>query len=270
MSHNDEESPSGSLFQVSDGYMVSSFYNCLNIQIPDGVKEVIRNIAVDGMKIQHAKEELILYNEVLPQYQGILQAKYREARKKEEKESRLFIERDNGTLRKELLGSFDWVRNIVDSKQIISDCKKEGYKRISFLPLYHLKSSLFSDYLETNTCHNIQSSPEFNNWLQSAEGEFNEKINSGLEDKLSELGQARAEICIKQFPMDSVINKLRFRKQREACLEDEWPKLEDQVVSEAQKDPVVIKFQMKPEVMKLQLEGKRRRLQLRIIKEYFN
>lgn len=268
--HNDEESPSGSFFQIADGYMVSSFYNCLNAQIPDSVKEIIRNFSVDGLKLQHAKEELILNQTVLPQLINILKDKYASERKKEEIESRKVIEDDNGNLRKELLSNFDWVKNIVDTQQIMSDCKREGYQRISFLPLYHLKSALFGEYLEKNSCYNIPGSLEFNNWLKSSQGQFSEKVSASLEEKVTDLGKVRAEECIKQFPMDTVINKLRYRKQRQACLVDEWPKLEEKVIADAQKDPVVIKFQIKPEVMRVQLEGKRRRLQLRVIKEYFN
>lgn len=268
--HSDDESPTGSLFQVADGYMISSLYNCLNAQIPDSVKEIIRNFTVDGFKIQHAKEEVILHQEVLPQLVNILKEKYKAERQKEVLESRKVIDQDNGDIRKQLLQNFDWVKNIVDTNQIISDCKREGYKLINFMPLYHVKSSLFGKYLEENSCYNISSSLEFNNWLNSAKGDFSEKVTTGLEDKVTEMGKLRAEECIKQYPMDTVINKLRYRKQREACLVDEWPKIESKVIADAQKDPVVIKFQIKPEVMKVQLEGKRRRLQLRVIKEYFN
>lgn len=270
MPHNDESSPSGSLFQIADGYMVSSFYNCLNANIPDAIKESIRNFSVDGLKLEHPKEELILKDEVQPHLIKMLKETYVSAREKEFTVAVDVMADDKGEIRKQLLSNFEWVKNVVDTNQIMADCKQAGYKIIKFEPLYHLKSGLYSDYLEKNSCYNIAGTAEFNAWLDGSKGEFNEKVTNGLEQKITEAAEARALECIKQYPMNNTINKIRYRKVREACLIDEWPKLENQVLATAAKDPLVIKFQMSPEVMRVKLESNRRRLQLRIIKEHFN
>ncbi len=267
---NDESTPSGSLFQIADGYMVSSFYNCLNANIPDAIKESIRNFSVDGLKLEHPKEELILKDEVQPQMVKMLKESYISAREKEFNEGVDVMASDKGAIRKQLLSNFDWVKNVVDTNQIMADCKQAGYKLVKFDPLYHLKSGLFSDYLEKNSCLNIAATPEFSNWLDSSKGQFNEKVTNGLEQKITEAAEARAQECLKQYPIDTVVNKVRFRKVREACLLDEWPKMENQVLANAIKDPLVIKFQMSPDILRMKLEANRRRLQLRIIKEHFN
>jgi len=270
LSHNDDQNPTGNLFTIGDGYMVSSFYNCLNQQIPDSIKQAIRQFSIDGVNLQNAKEELILSKNVQPELIKMLKDKYSEAREKEVNDAFDFMAADKGEIRKRLLSNFDWVKNVIDTNQIIQDCKKEGYKLISFQPLYALKSGLFGSYLEKNSCVNINSTPEFNQWLENSKESFNEKVASGLDDKILELGFTRANECLKQYPIDSTINKIRYRKQREACLIDEWPKLENKVLQDAMKDPLVQKFQMSPEVLRGKVETSRRRLQVRVLKEKFN
>ncbi|MFP5385929.1 MAG: hypothetical protein ACLGHN_07605 [Bacteriovoracia bacterium] len=270
INHNDDETPTGNLFQVGSGYMISSFYNCINLNLPQTITEAVRNISVDGFKIQHPKEEVILHHFVKPQIISMLKEKYSDEKQKEEKASVEVIASDKGQVRSKLLSDFSWVTNIVDQNQIMSDCKKEGYRLLPFPALYHLKSELFSSYLEKSACLNIHSTNEFNKWLSSSKEEFNEKVLSGLESKVTELAVLQAGKCLEKYPMNSVISKLRYRKQREACLMDEWPSMESKVLKEASADPVVIKLQISSEVLQDKLEINRRRLQLRIIKEHFN
>jgi len=124
--------------------------------------------------------------------------------------------------------------------------------------------------METRACQGVSETKEFSVWLNNSKDVFNDKVSTGLESKITEAGFARADACLKDFPMDSAINKIRYRKQREACLIDEWPKLEEKILTEAMADPLVIKFQMSKESLKEKLEANRRRLQVRIIKEKFN
>lgn len=268
--HDDEQSPSGSLFTISDGYMVSSLYNCLNAQIPDAIKESIRQFSIDGVNLQNAKEELILTRTVQPELVKMLKEKYTAAREREVNDAFDYLSADQGSLRKKLLTNFDWVKNVIDEGQIILDCKQAGYKLITFQPLFATKKDLFGNYLETKSCVKINESPEYNQWLNSSKESFNEKVAAGLDDRILDLGYARANECLKQYPIDSTINKIRYRKQREACLIDEWPKLEAKVLEDAMKDPLVKKFQMSPEVLRGKVETNRRRLQVRILKEKFN
>lgn len=116
----------------------------------------------------------------------------------------------------------------------------------------------------------INESTEYQQWLNSSKETFNDKVAAGLDDKILDLGYARANECLKQYPIDTTINKIKYRKQREACLMDEWPRLEAKVLEDAMKDPLVKKFQMSPEVLRGKVETNRRRLQVRILKEKFN
>ena len=269
INQNDDESPTGRIFTVGDGYMISSMYNCLNATIPEGVKHAVRSLEVDGFTLQNAKEEIILSKEVRPSMVTMLQEMYRTQKDLELKRSLEAIEKDNGNVRKELLSDFSWITNVLSTDKIQSDCKIEGYKKLSFNPLYHLNSDLFGEYMSTR-CRGISETKEFTEWLNNSKELFNDKVSTGLESKITEAGFMRADACLKDFPMDSAINKIRYRKQREACLIDEWPKLEEKILTEAMSDPLVIKFQMSKESLKEKLETNRRRLQVRIIKEKFN
>lgn len=268
--HNDDQSPTGNLFTVGDGYMISSFYNCLNSNIPDAIKETVRNLSVDGVKVQNAKEEIILSKEVQPHLVGMLKEKYLAEREEEVGAAIDFMANENGELGKQLLSNFDWVKNVVDADQIMSDCKKEGYRIIKFDALYNTKAGLFGNYLETKSCVKIPETPEFNNWLNNSKDVFNQKVSDGLDEKINAIAIEVAEACLVQYPMNNAINKIRWRKQREACLLDEWPKMEAKVLDQVMSDPLVIKFQMSRETLKKQLEANRRVLQLRVMKEYFN
>lgn len=270
ISHNDDEQPSGRYFQVSSGYMISSFYNCLNARIPDSLKDIVRNFSVDGLKLQHAKEEVIILREVQPHLVSMLKENYEREKVLEAKKAEEFLAEEKGNVRRQLLANFDWVKNVVDTEQIQADCLKHGLSLIDFQPLYALKKDLFGDYVSDKACFNMTSTKEFNSWLDNSKGDMIEKAQASVETELLIQANARADNCLKQFPMDTVINKLRFKKQREACLVDEWPKLEEAVLTKAGNDPIVKKFQISKDVLRVKVESNRRRLQLRIIKEKFN
>lgn len=267
---NDEQSPTGSLFQIGSGYMVSSFYNCLNANIPDAVKNSVRSLSVGDMKIEHAKEEVLLTDEVRPYLVRILKDTYDKEKQKEMKDAAELIAQDKANLRSQIMSNFDWVKNVVDSNQIMADCKKEAARLIPFTPLYHMKQELFSDYLEKNICTNISSSSEFTKWMDESQDIFADKITNGLDDKLLELANLKADECLKEYPADTAINRLRFKRQREACLLNEWPKIESQVITNAMRDPMVAKFKMSVEDLKRKIENNRRTVQLRVIKSKFN
>jgi hypothetical protein len=266
---NDEMSPSGNLFQISAGYMISSLYNCLNIGIPDAIKEVIRNLSVDGMKVQHAKEELILSFEVQPLLVRILKDKYLSERENEIKAAAEFLLNDQGRVRTQLLSDLQWAKNIVDEKQLTSDCRRAGLRLISMKPLYHQRSELFSAYLETNSCFNISMAPEFQRLIEQSAEQFKEKVYRDIENKVIQLARAQAMDCLEIYPNDSIVNKIKYRKKREECLLNEWSGIEQDALQVASKDPVVIKFKMPLELFRMKLQSTRRPLQERITKEYF-
>lgn len=265
---NDDETPTGKYLSLEGGYMVSSLYNCLNLQFPEKIKDIVRDLSVEGMKVQHPKEEIILNEKVIPELQQALKELYTKHREEEVKAAIIFEESDEGKLRKELQSDFSWVKNVLDSEKINSDCQKIALDKISFNVLYHMKRPLFSKLI-TQSCEAIHTSSEFNEWLEESKSVFESKALDGLDDKIMEKGNAQAKVCIQKYPMDTNLNRIKFKKEREACLIDEWSNIEAGALKEFENDPLVIKFKIDLSAMKSKLDAGRRRLQLKVIKEHF-
>lgn len=268
--HNDDETPTGRLFTPAGGYLISSFYNCLNAQMPEALSDVVRSISVDGQRVQHPKEELILNDEVRPVFASVLQGAYEREKNIEANQAVDLMSKDNGAIRTQMLSNFSWVTDVMNADQIMADCKKKAYEMIPFWPLFHLKKDLFSNYLENKGCNGISTSSEFNNWIENSKEQFNSKLDNSVDVKMEELARARAEQCLVQYPMKTQTDKVRFRKQREDCLLTEWPQMEAQVLTMIMSDPMTQKYNIPEATFRGKLETIRRRLQLRIIKEHFN
>lgn len=265
---NDDAPPSGRLFTLSEGYLASSIYNCINAQFPDTAKTVVRDLAVNGVKVQHAKEEEILLEQVLPELQKSLQDIYLGKKVDESKHIKAFAMGDQGSLRSQLISDFSWVKDVVNSASITRDCEKLALSKIPFKPAYHQKSEAFGELI-TSSCAGIQETPEFNTWLENSRSSFADGSVDGLEKKIFELAVEEAKGCVKLYPVDSQVNRLKFKSQRDSCLLGKWEGIEASAIKEFEKDPVVIRLKIKTDEVVAQLAVNRRRLQLRVMKEQF-
>lgn len=269
IAQNDSQPPTGKHFQVTSGYMISSYYNCLNAQYPQLVKDVVRDLSVEGQKVQNAKEELILTREVKPHVNKILDALYTAAKEVEFQKAQEFLQTENGALRAKIISGFSWVSDVLNSSKVALDCQKEAYKEIGFSPNFHLKKDIFSDYIIQNVCQGIDTSDEYKKWLDSSKEEFTSKAYSTLENNITQQGEAVAKKCLAKYPTDTNLNRIKFKKEREACLMDGWMAQESTELSKYRNDPLVQKFDIDVNGYKEKLESNRRRLQLKVIKEYF-
>ena len=265
---SDEAAPSGMYFTIGDGYMISSIFNCLNSDFPDTSKTIVRNLAVGEIKVQHPKEEQILTQEVVPELQKSLLAIYLKKRDQEKSLAVEYVENDKGSLRKQLLSNFVWVKDVLNANNLNKDCQKLALSKVSFSLSYQLRSIAFGGLVQ-ESCKDVQLAPEYNSWLEESKSVFASKSVSGLEKRIVELATAQAKTCVSQYPIDSSLNRVKFKKERDACLLGEWPKLEEVALKEFASDPLVVKFQVDLNAVKTELETNRRRLQLRVIKENF-
>lgn len=272
ISHNDDQIPTGKYFSITDGYMISSFYNCLNMNIPDTVRNVIGSFSVDEFKVEHPKEELILSQEILPHVVKYLQERYLKEREVEVSEASVFVISQQENVKKQLLSDFSWVKDVSDSSSVISDCKREGSKLVPMTLLYNMKGDIFGRYIEENICQNISSTPEFNEWMNTSPALFKDQIFKQLEESMLNEGRRQADMCLRSYPMDTNFNRVRYKIQREKCLLDTWPTLEYRVIREAMKDPLVIRTRMPEQDLRNTLQINRRSYQQRLMKEkfYFN
>ena len=265
---NDDVPPSGRHFSIGDGYMVSSIYNCINTDFPETAKLIVRNLAVGEMKVQHPKEEVILYEQVVPELKKSLEMIYNKKRAAEAKEVAAFIASDEGKIRNSVVNDFSWVKDVLSTEKIQKDCRKQALDSISFELKYQTRGDAFGALADT-ACNSITESSQYTKWLDDSKSDFAAKSVSGLEKTIVEIATAKAATCLTQFPVDTNLNRIKFKKEREACLVDAWPSIEASALKEFEKDPIVVKFHVDVEAVKSQLEGNRRRLQIRVIKENF-
>lgn len=265
---NDDAPPSGKYFTISDGYMASSIYNCLNSEFPDTAKLIVRNLAVGEMKVQHPKEEVILYEQVLPELKKSLDAIYLKKKTAEAKAVAAYIESDEGKIRKTVVGDFKWVKDVLNNDNVVKDCRSEALGQIDFPLSYQTKGAAFGS-LADSACRGISDSGEYNQWLEDSKSEFADKSVDSLEMKIVELATVKARACLAQYPTDTSLNRIKFKKDREACLIGEWPAVEAQAIKAFESDPIVVKFGVNVDGVKTQLDVNRRRLQIRVIKENF-
>jgi len=268
--HNNSSVPRSGLFDVGSGFMVSSFYNCLNNELPSAIQNTVRNFSVGGSQLTNGKEELILTKEVQPRLIKYVQVIYESEREKEVSAALDYMYDDKGKLRSQVLSSYHWATNLIDSKQLVSDCKKEALRLIGMDLLFNEKKGLFSDFLEKQTCAKISESPEVNKWIQNSKGEFVEKVVAGLEVKMLAAGNRQAKVCIDQTPNIPLIGSFIYKKKRESCLRDAWENLEVSVVKEIMTDPMVKKLNLSQNELISRLARKRMELQDEVIRENFN
>lgn len=93
MSHNDVEPPQGNLFTIGEGYMISSLYTCINRQLPAHIQTAVRDTAIDGLKVEHPKEEVILTEQLKPEFIFRLQDNYIAAKKKSMRKQSMSLRR---------------------------------------------------------------------------------------------------------------------------------------------------------------------------------
>ncbi len=156
----------------------------------------------------------------------------------------------------------------MSSSAIQRDCQSFAYRALQFKPLYHLPKDFFSDVV-TEACYNIDSTPEFTSFVETLKSQFADASIKGMEAKVLELARARAKVCLGQYPVNTNLNRIKFKTERENCLLGHWEAIEKQAVMAFETDPVVIRLKIDTKAIVSQLEVNRRRHQLRVIKENF-
>ena len=106
-------------------------------------------------------------------------------------------------------------------------------------------------------------------FIEKSKSELTSKSYTNLETRVYSLGVEEAKKCLVPYPVDTSLNRTKFKKDREDCLLNAWASLESQALREFQADPLVIKFQIDVPALKSKLDISRRRLQLKIFKEHF-
>lgn len=266
---DNKEPPTGTLFNIGTDYMVSSLYNCLNYGLPDAVKNLVRKLEIDGRNVKDGKEELILIHQIMPIVVSELKDYFARDKGVEADRIKDYESTHKQNLKDKVLGGFDWATNYVDNKKIIDDCKAAVLSNINIDLYFHQKKEAFSSSLD-EICAPVPKSQEFSKYLESIRGELEGKSFKTLEEYTLEAASTVAKECVAKFPVDTALNRVKFKEQRENCLKTQWPTIEKNALGRLQAEPLVIKFQIDTSGYAKRLKDRTRVLQLKTIKEFFD
>jgi hypothetical protein len=169
--------------------------------------------------------------------------------------------------KEKLEANFDWAATST-IESFASDCQKQGLSFLSSAQRYAQTPSMYFPSLKF-ICSQMESSQVYQNWLKTQASSVEQNLSNELMIKLEAQGEELAKSCLKDFPVDGQLNRLRFKAKRESCLTENWSSLEAALIHEAKKTPLVIKLNLSLDSLKTRLNLERRKLQLKIIKKYF-
>jgi hypothetical protein len=264
---SNREPPTGSDFLIADKYLASSRFNCLNAYFKTTINKTVDAISIKEKRVKNPLEEKLLRSELTPHLHSALLSFY----ESDQGEEKLQIkEVFFPTLeRSKILANFNWIEDYNSPKAMTEACSKNVLANIAFEPAYHLKQELFLPMIQEEVCKNIQGTPEFSKWYRESSDASLEKNHKAAEEILFKLAREKAAECVIKYPMDTNLSKIKYSKQRQACLLDAWVNMEEKAAKEQNLRPTADKFRTGYYEIKSQLEEKRKMNQIIIMKEYF-
>jgi hypothetical protein len=171
------------------------------------------------------------------------------------------------TFKDKLEANFDWAASST-IEQFASDCQKQGLSFMTSAQRYAQTPNIYHPSLKF-ICTQIESTQVYQNWLKTQATSVEQTLSNELMIKLEVQGEELAKSCLKDFPVDSQLNRLRFKTKRDSCLTEKWSSLEVALINEAKQTPLVRKLNLSLDALNTRLSLERRKLQLKIMKKYF-
>jgi len=244
MPHNDDEKHSGSIYTPRNGYLVSSFFNCLNAQLPMTLQDLVRSLEYEGQRITHPVEELIVLEFLEPRVVEVIREFHKEAAEFEKEQLGSHFEEISGSIKDFLLSDFGWVKSLTDRAAMMMSCRMEALGQIDFLPLYHLKRDAFSELVMQGPCRDIMSDPAFLKFLESSKEKVDREVFSKVEMTLTKKAEERALYCKEIIPWKWERTRVTVRLPRKGCMSLGWEDVERAVIEELLKDPLSQRFKI--------------------------
>lgn len=169
--------------------------------------------------------------------------------------------------KEKLEASFDWA-SVSTNERLIADCQKKALTFISSENRYNQTPAIYIPALKS-ICATIDSSPAFTEWIKSQSAGLEDKVYAQLLIDVEARGEKQAISCVKQYPVDTQLNRMRFKKLRDGCLVDNWFALEAEAIKVAKQDPLVQRVNLSFDNINTRIAMERRRLQLKLMKNYF-
>lgn len=245
MNHNDDIAPSGTLFTPAKGYLVSSFFNCLNAQLPTVMTEFVRELEFNGQKVVHPIEEQIILEFLKPKMVTLLRGYHESAMAEEAEELPVIFSQDADKIREFLVSDFSWVTSLTDKSLVMSSCRNLALGQVTFLPLYHLKREAFSSLIMNGPCQDALQDEGYTKFIDASQKEVDNQIFSKIESLLEAKAEERALHCKSIIPWKWEKTRVTVRVPRKACLSMGWSDVEKKTVEELLNDSVAKRFNMK-------------------------
>ncbi|MES2526802.1 MAG: hypothetical protein V4598_06930 [Bdellovibrionota bacterium] len=153
---SDSLPPTGSDYIVRDGYMASSFYNCLNRDFNSIVESALDAVKLREFSPKNPEERAFILSLMKPKMAEIFDNTLKSSRLHELRYQELFSTQHGIWLYNTMRSNRYWVpRGRVDAATIESACKSAAVKLIGGDVFFHLKKDLYKDLLE-RTCSGIR------------------------------------------------------------------------------------------------------------------
>ena len=174
---------------------------------------------------------------------------------------------DVASIQRKLEANFDWA-SITTIDRFGSDCQKQALKLIGPEQRYHLTPDIYIPSLKT-ICSLVESSDAYKSWLLTQGAGLEDKIFAQLLIDVEVRGETQAKSCLKSYPTDTQLNRMRYKTQRENCLIDNWYMLEAEAIKSAKEDPLVQRVGLSFDSINTRIAIERRRIQLKVMKKYY-
>jgi hypothetical protein len=153
---SDKLPPAGSDFLVKDGYMVSSFYNCVNRGFNSALEASLNAVKLKEFSPKNPEERAFILSLMRPAFTEILEDHLRSAREYELKYRDAFVEQQGTWLAGAMRSNRWWMpRGRPDQATLEAACRNAAVDLIGGEIYFHLKKDLYQVLLE-NTCKGIK------------------------------------------------------------------------------------------------------------------
>ncbi len=259
ISPNDELPPSGNSFTLRNGYMVSSIYNCLNENYLQKVQDLSHSLDFNGEQIDDEFEKNMVLREVRQVFQYKLQDLHLQESILEKQAALILVRGDHSAIRTRLLQDLTWI----NPAQIAPSCREAALRIINFTPIYHLKKDLFREFITSEICFNISTTPEFLRWLNASKEVFTQRIYDSLDTSILARAQRLKADCTVLYPQGNRVTEIYQSFQRNRCVKQDWSKGEEEAAFEISQNDMAFRLQLTYEKLLERAAARRAALQRR-------
>lgn len=174
---------------------------------------------------------------------------------------------ETAPFQKSLEANFEWA-SVTTIERFVSDCQKQALTLISAEQRYYLTPDIYLPSIKV-TCSLVESSETYKTWLTTQSAGLEDKVFAKILIDVEARGEIQAKSCLKSYPIDTQLNRMRFKTQRENCLIDNWYTLEAEAIKSAKEDPLVQRVGLSFDFINTRIAIERRRIQLKVMKKYY-